>query len=217
MFRLILTAVGGLLVYASAVFHAPLAFSAEKEILAFVVSFNGNVKVAGVDAELGMPVRLDDTIKTVAGANAAIVLLDDKLYKIGESKTVKITSGLVSGDRSKLPKKNGTWAILLKKFQDKLKAERDMNQYGAIRSGSFDGPVTGAARGDVAAQVTSTRRDLGLDEKNPAYFLVGGSIWEYYGYYTDARSIYQNGQLRFPSNAELATAVMIVNAKIKGA
>lgn len=186
----------------------------EPRVFAFVVSFEGDVKVADKTAELGMAVYVNEIVKAGSSAKAAIILIDDSLYKIGAGSSVKVTEGLVKGDLTDFPKKNGTWAILMKKFEDRLKAERDLSQYGAIRSSSFDPDLNGYSKSDVRKVVDKTRADLGLADTSASYFLVGGAVWEYYGFYSDARNVYNEGIKRFPTSKELGKALVIVNAKI---
>lgn len=193
-----------------------LAFSATSadDPLAFMIGFTGTVKVAGQSPELGMAIYSGEQVTVNKSSSASILLKDDNLYKIGASANVKVRPDLISGDIKKLPKKDGTWAILYKKFQDRIKAQTDISQYGAVRSDGFKPDYTYLSKGEAKKLVEARRTELGLKDNTVEYYLIGGSVWEYHSYYQEAYDVYQKGLNLFPFSKELTLARAIVKAKI---
>jgi hypothetical protein len=193
-----------------------LAFSATPadDPLAFMIGFTGTVKVAGQVPQLGMAIYSSEEVSVARSSSASILLKDDNLYKIGASSNVKVKPDLISGDIKKLPKKDGTWAILYKKFQDRVKAQSDISQYGAVRSDGFKPDLTFLSKGDVKKLVAAKRTELGLQDDTVEYYLIGGSVWEYHSYYQEAYDVYQKGLNLSPFSKELTLARAIVKAKM---
>jgi hypothetical protein len=192
-----------------------VAVSSADDPLAFLIGYSGDVKVAGENPELGMAIFTGDNVAAGKDSNASILLKDDNLYKIGANSKVKVQTDLIAGDIKKLPKKDGTWAILYKKFQDRLKAQKDLSQYGAVRSEGFEPDMAYASKGEVRNIVDTKRQELELTKNTQEYFLIGGSIWEYYSYYKEAFNEYESGIRLFPTSKELTVARAIVKAKMQ--
>ncbi len=182
--------------------------------LAFLIGFTGTVKVAGQSPELGMAIYSSEEVFVAKSSSASILLKDDNLYKIGANSTVKVRTDLISGDIKKLPKKDGTWAILYKKFQDRVKAQSDISQYGAVRSEGFTPDIKLMSKAEAKKLVAAKRTELGLQDDTAEYYLIGGSIWEYHNYYKEAFGEYQKGLNSFPTSKELTLARAIVKAKM---
>lgn len=193
-----------------------LAFpaTAADDPLAFLIGFTGTVKVAGEPPELGMAIYSGEEVTVDKSSSASVLLKDDNLYKVGAASKVKVRPDLVSGDIKKLPKKDGTWAILYKKFQDRVKAQSDISQYGAVRSGGFTPDISILSKGEVKKLVAAKRTELGLQNNTVEYFLIGGSVWEYHSYYKEAFDEYHKGLNKFPTSKELTLARAIVKAKM---
>jgi len=189
--------------------------SSADDPLAFLIGFKGDVEIAGENPELGMAIYAGEYVSAGKSSNASFLLKDDNLYKVGASSKVQVKTDLIAGDIKKLPKKDGTWVILYKKFQDRLKAEKDLSQYGAVRSVGFDLDMTYASKGEVRIMVDKNRQELGLSSNSAEYYLIGGSIWEYYSFYKEAFNEYESGIRLFPTSKELTLARTIVKAKMQ--
>ncbi len=188
----------------------------EKKPFAFVIGYSGGVTVGTEKASLGMAVYDGDLVKAGAKSAVSILLIDDSLYKVGAQKNVKISSSLVKGDIKKFPKKDGTWAILYKKFQDRVKAQKDITQYGAVRKAGFQADFSTLTKADVKMIAAGVASNLNLTPKHEAFYFVTGSIWEYHSYYEEAHKIYKEGLAMFPTSKDLLFASSIVSAKSEG-
>jgi len=195
---------------------ASFSISAADEPLAFLIGYKGSVKVAGESPKLGMAIFADEAVTAGKNSNASILLIDDNLYKIGASSSINVEVDLVEGDMKKLPRKDGTWVILYKKFQDRVKAQKDISQYGAVRTASLSPDMKLLSKREAEKLVDKTRKELELEKGSVEFFLVGGSVWEYHSFYAEALATYNEGLTRFPTSSELIFARAVVSAKIKG-
>ena len=195
---------------------AAAAGSAEsdKRPFAFVIGIDGTVKVASEAASVGMAIYEGDSVSAAKNSGASILLIDDSLYKVGASKNLKIAAGLIKGDIKTFPKKDGTWLILYKKFQDRVKAQKDISQYGAVRSTGFLDDFSHLSKVEVKKLADDAIAKYELTRKQPEYFYVSGSIWEFHKYYSEALKIYDEGMRLYPESVELMMASSIVNAKL---
>lgn len=192
------------------------AADSAKKPFAFVIGFSGEVSVESDKANLGMAVYEGDLVKVGTKSSASVLLIDDSLYKVGAGKNVKIASSLVKGDVKTYPKKDGTWVILYKKFQDRVKAQNDLSQYGAVRKSGFDADMSYLSKAEVKSLADSAASKLELTPKHADYYYVTGSVWEYHSYYIEAQKIYSEGISMFPMSRDLLFALSVVKAKLEG-